>query len=353
MPIAGFMLNIPISFGIFVKIAPISVLFFIGSIGLSGKILLEPLLHPLIQVVTILGLIGAWFYLVYMFGEVESTKSEDPGLSLETPQTESARPGIALLSDVGRVRELDEDTIGFVSVGLETGTVRNRHLMVLADGMGGHSKGELASQMALKRVMENIVPWLTREGDARIFSNLLSSTISQANKEILEYANANPECEGMGTTLTTAIVDGTTLHLGHVGDSRAYLIDKEAIKQVSTDHSLVQELLDKGEITSEQALNHPQRNVITRVVGVYASLEGEVKRVDIGENDRVLLCCDGLVNHVKDDEIMSIVNSTDKESEAARSLIDLANERGGKDNISTIISPRLRDLHNSTLNRGK
>jgi serine/threonine protein phosphatase PrpC len=140
----------------------------------------------------------------------------------------------------------------------------------------------------------------------------------------------------MGTTASAVVIDGAQLYVGHVGDTRVYVI-KNKITQITKDHSLVQELLDKGEITPEEARNHPQKNVITRAIGVGSNLEVDVFSETLEEGDYVLLCCDGLVNEVEDKEIMRIVLDSERLQDACDELIDLANKRGGKDNVSVVI----------------
>jgi protein phosphatase len=142
----------------------------------------------------------------------------------------------------------------------------------------------------------------------------------------------------MGTTLTIAVIDGQMLLAGHVGDSRAYLINDKEIVQITKDHSLVQEMVEKGEITAQQARTHPRRNVITRVVGYYGKVEPDVVKWSLEEGDRVLVCCDGLIIHLTDEEIKQTVLQNPDPQQAAAKLIALANQRGGQDNISVIIA---------------
>jgi PPM family protein phosphatase len=250
---------------------------------------------------------------------------------------------ISCLSDIGKVRELDEDSV-FVAKIFSTvnGISSRKALLMVCDGMGGHSKGEVASCLASLSVAKEIVPeLLAGKSD---YKTLLSNAVSNANTQVLNYATENPVCEGMGTTMTVAIADQNNLQIAHVGDTRAYLVSNSQISQLTKDHSYVQELVDKGEITKEEAKRHPQKNVITRVVGVYADVIVDVYGYRLQSDAQLLMCCDGLVNHVNDNEIKDIVQSSLMAKKACASLIDLANSRGGKDNISVVLTPVFSNL---------
>jgi len=255
-------------------------------------------------------------------------------------------PVIGYLSDVGRVRSIDEDSILVINSNPQNPNKISKQLLIVADGVGGHSKGEIASYLGVKRVAEVILNWISRKGD-KMFSNIIRGSIAEANKSILEYTKDHPECEGMGTTMTLALIDDSTIYIGHVGDTRAYLINEESIIRLTKDHSLVQELIDKGEITEEEALNHPKRNVITRVVGYYSKVECELVTRKINIGDRLLICCDGLTNYVRDAELKEIVLFNEPQT-ACKLLVDLANQRGGSDNISVIITPEIQIMQGKT-----
>jgi PPM family protein phosphatase len=247
---------------------------------------------------------------------------------------------IACLSDIGKVREIDEDSV-LVAKAFSTagGSPSQRILLVVADGMGGHSKGEVASALGVTTLANDIIPQLFSDSKDLDSANILTSAINDANSQILNYASNHPECDGMGTTMTATLLSQNKVHIGHVGDTRAYLISEKEINQITKDHSYVQELVDRDEITKEAAKHHPQKNVITRVVGVYGSVQSDIYERPRSKDERILMCCDGLINHVDDPEIKQIVESSLTTKQACSDLIKLANERGGKDNISVIVSP--------------
>ena len=252
------------------------------------------------------------------------------------------------LSDVGKVRETDED---FVSVLKLSGVFGTVHILAVADGMGGHAKGEVASKLATKEMckvwVESFskiaVPELFNEED---FELVLAKGIKNANEEILEYTSKNPEASGMGTTSVCAIVgEDSRVAIANVGDSRAYVIsDKSGIRQETTDHSLVQELLDKNEINEEEARNHPNKNVVTKAVGLSSSLEPDIKTVQLKNDESLLLCCDGVNAHLSDDDIKKIDQETPDPQHACKKIVDMANDKGGTDNISLIILSKPLDL---------
>ena len=256
---------------------------------------------------------------------------------------------IGWLTDIGKVRETDEDCVSVSSFGGTFGTI---HLLVVADGMGGHAKGEVASKIALSRIFTNsfskiaVSELFNRDTP---FASVLKQGIKKANDDILEHTAKNPESSGMGTTAVCAIVIGNKVTLANVGDSRAYVVSANDITQVTTDHSLVQEMVDRDEITKAQASDHPSKNVITRGVGISPSLEVDTKMVHLKNDESLLLCCDGVIAHLSDEDIQKIVQDTPDPQDACKKIVDLTNERGGSDNISLIIlskSSHLKDEPN-------
>jgi protein phosphatase len=249
---------------------------------------------------------------------------------------------IGISSDVGKARDIDEDSVLSIEINsLSESKTSKRILLLIADGLGGHNKGEVASRIAAQAVAARIIRTLMSSSEIApiTYHRELTDAINAANTEILDYASKNPDCEGMGTTISLAVLDGNQIHLAHVGDSRIYVISAEEIRQVTRDHSYVQELVDQEKITQEQAKNHPRKNVITRVVGYYSDVKVDVGSLLVDSSDYVLLCCDGLTNHVEDDEIKQIVLRIADPKKACDELIALANKRGGTDNISVIIIP--------------
>ncbi len=249
---------------------------------------------------------------------------------------------IGCASDVGKVRQIDEDSLLVAKIfSTHTRNPQEKIFMVIADGMGGHSKGEVASAMGVATVSSLIVPKLCSQNNLN-YAKELSSAVKEANVKILNCAMDHQECEGMGTTMTVSIVDSKKIHVGHVGDTRAYVFAEGKIKQFTKDHSLVQDLVDKGEITAEEARSHPQKNVITRVVGYYSSIDVDTYEEELQKNDQILMCCDGLVNHVKDSEIAETVLSGTDPTKTCEQLVNMANDRGGKDNISIILTSKFK-----------
>ena len=268
---------------------------------------------------------------------------DGPDANIDVPTGKQRKVGWQ--TDVGKVRETDEDCVLVSSFGGAFGMV---HLLVVADGMGGHAKGEVASKIALSRIwVESFskiaVPELFSETS---LSSVLEKGINKANEDILEYTSKNPEASGMGTTSVCAIVAGNTVTLANVGDSRAYVISESdnEIHQKTKDHSFVQELVDKGEITKDQARDHPSKNVITRAVGISSSLEADIKTVQLKNDESLLLCCDGVIAHLTNDDIEKIVQETPDPQHACKKIVDMANDRGGSDNISLIILSKPLDL---------
>ena len=252
------------------------------------------------------------------------------------------------LSDIGKVRETDED---FVSVLKLSGVFGTVHILAVADGMGGHAKGEVASKLATKEMCKVWVESFSKIAILELFNEtdfelVLEKGIKNANEKILEYTSKNPEASGMGTTTVCAIVDELgRVTIANVGDSRAYVIsDKSGIRQETKDHSLVQELLDKNEINEEEARNHPNKNIVTKAVGLSSSLEPDIKTVQLKNDESLLLCCDGVIAHLTDDDIEKIVQETPDPQHVCKKIVDMANDRGGSDNISLIILSKPLDL---------
>lgn len=219
-------------------------------------------------------------------------------------------------------------------------------LAVIADGMGGAVAGEEASRIAIETVSELFArPLLANstsydsDGDNDLATRLVE-TVREANTNIIARAISRPELKGMGTTLTLAFARHEEVMLAHVGDSRAYLVDghDSGIVQLTADHSFVQALVDAGHITSEEADNHPMRNVLYRALGQSHDLDVDlISGIRLNVGDRIVLCSDGLTLHVKPHEIAAIVMDSDDPDHASRMLIDIANQRGGKDNISVVV----------------
>lgn len=226
-------------------------------------------------------------------------------------------------SDVGRVREGNEDAL-----------LMRDSVFAVADGMGGHLAGEVASATALEPIaaLDGTVFAEATEAAAA-----LSEAVIQANETVSELAEGNPSYRGMGTTLTAAMVEGRRLHIAHVGDSRAYLMRSGQFSQITDDHTLVQHLVNEGQITREEAATHPQRSIITRAIGVSPEIEVDSLSLDLDPGDRLLLCSDGLTGVIEDEQIAQVLADKTDPNEAVSTLIDLANEHGGPDNITVVL----------------
>ena len=244
----------------------------------------------------------------------------------------------ASLSHPGMVRSHNEDTI-YVDNGAG--------IAVLADGMGGYNAGEVASGIAVNVVTNGMLePLRSGRELSKIDANsglthaalLLQQQIAGANKCIYEAAQARPECAGMGTTIVTAVFFANRVSIGHIGDSRCYRLRGEKFEQLTHDHSLLQEQIDSGQITQEQAKYSLNKNLVTRALGIEAIVPADITEYRVEANDIYLLCSDGLTDMVDPEVVHSIVDEHRLElAEAAAELIDLANKNGGRDNISVII----------------
>ncbi|MFO1401315.1 MAG: Stp1/IreP family PP2C-type Ser/Thr phosphatase [Steroidobacteraceae bacterium] len=242
------------------------------------------------------------------------------------------------LTDTGKVREHNEDTIAFDA---ETG------LMVLADGMGGYNAGEVASGIAVKTITHLVREALEREDlmrpDAATGLSrpaiILRDAIARANKIIFQTARTQPQCEGMGTTIVAALFFDNRIAVAHVGDSRLYRLRGSQLDQVTLDHSLLQELVDRGFYSPEEAQRAANKNYVTRALGVEATVEVEVQEHPAQRGDVYVLCSDGLSDMVEDDDIGLTINTFGANLETvAKQLIQLGNDNGGKDNISVVLA---------------
>jgi protein phosphatase len=236
-------------------------------------------------------------------------------------------------TDVGMVRDVNQDYV-FVS-DTPIGSLPN--LLIVADGMGGHKAGEYASRFATEVVKEEIVQSREESPEA-----MLTQAIITANHKLREEAEQDQRLHGMGTTLVVATIIEKTLYFANVGDSRLYLINN-GIKQLSKDHSLVQEMVRLGGINQEEAKHHPDKNIITRAVGGREKVEVDFFEYRLKIGDTILMCTDGLSNMVEDEEILGIVRRSRDVVEAVEQLIESAKEHGGSDNIGVILAEPFAD----------
>ena len=237
---------------------------------------------------------------------------------------------IVAKTDKGHVRDSNQDAYAVGEFSDEVVWA------VVCDGMGGAAGGNIASALAVKVISDKInVSYREQMRDSSI-KNMLDSALNAANVEVFDMSESKHELKGMGTTVVCAIVKDGQAYIAHAGDSRAYILKNGKIFQITTDHSIVQDLLDKGKITSEQALNHPNKNIITRAVGVDKNIEIDFDQIDLDDDTTLLLCTDGLSNYVSDSEILEL--TSDKKHDAcADRLVNKANENGGGDNITVVV----------------
>jgi len=230
----------------------------------------------------------------------------------------------AARSDVGRRRRTNEDRYGEdLALGL----------FLVADGMGGHTAGQVASGLAIETMLEAV----REESAGGSLTERLRSAVARSNEHIFATAEAHAELSGMGTTLVALLVSGARAAVAHVGDSRVYRVRSSRIRQLTDDHSLVGELQRRGEISAAAAREHPHRHVLTRALGVRPEADPDLGELTLGPGDVFVLCSDGLTHHVRDEEIAKAVTGEADLDEACRRLIALANARGGEDNITVLL----------------
>jgi PPM family protein phosphatase len=235
-------------------------------------------------------------------------------------------------SHKGMVREKNEDSHNIIDIcgGIPV-------VFIIADGMGGHNSGGLASRLAVKNASEYI-----KKAPEMIISNsnipsAITDIIQATNSSVYESSRQNIENSGMGTTFIIAVAFENKLFIGHVGDSRVYLLRNDDIIKITTDHSYIEELVKIGSLTREEAENHPKKNIITRALGCFDTLEADIFSCDIKKGDSFILCTDGLTNMLSEQEIKGAVLDSKTPEKACDLLINMANQKGGKDNITVIV----------------
>ena len=230
------------------------------------------------------------------------------------------KPVVGANSDVGRVRDGNEDSY-----------LLQDPFFAVADGMGGHLAGDVASRIAVQTISER-----TSDGSATGPEGL-ERAVKEANSAIYEKASSDPSLHGMGTTCTLVLVADSEIHIAHVGDSRAYLLRDDELTQLTEDHTLVGRMVKEGRLRPEEAERHPQRSIITRALGVDDSVDVDLLTIPVTEGDRVLLCSDGLTSMIGADEIQDVLSRNAHPQAAVDELIDSANEAGGEDNITAVL----------------
>ncbi|MDO8262169.1 MAG: Stp1/IreP family PP2C-type Ser/Thr phosphatase [Gallionella sp.] len=235
-------------------------------------------------------------------------------------------------TDPGRIRENNEDAVAFDDA---------THVAVLADGMGGYNAGEIASGMATAFIKTELARWLSEAGphaQAGQVRRAIEICVDNANRSVFNASHANPQYSGMGTTLVLAVFQGATLLLGHVGDSRCYRWRGNQLVQITRDHSLLQEQMDAGLLTREQAATSPNKNLVTRALGVETEVALEVNEYSVEAGDVYLMCSDGLSDMMDDAAIAQILQNGSSLDQMAGELVSTANEKGGRDNITVLLT---------------
>jgi serine/threonine protein phosphatase PrpC len=271
--------------------------------------------------------------------------------------------GVGHFTDVGRVRELNEDSLLVLNLTQYFESVQTHiGLYIVSDGMGGEAAGEVASRVTVRAIAEWISEKLisaglrsthgeriaaeTETGGIRLASSsgadvraseLLTNAIMHANREVLQYARVNPHARGLGATVTVGLLVGNSLTIGHVGDSRAYIVSPRGIEQVTEDHSIVERMVREGQLEREEARDHPYRNVIYRSIGCREEIGIDIVRCMLRSGDSLVLCSDGLNGMLTDAEIRDVVLRNREPSQTAKELVVAANARGGEDNISVVV----------------
>ena len=235
------------------------------------------------------------------------------------------------LTDRGCVRSQNQDT--YKTVQLDKNTL----LCVVCDGMGGAKSGNVASQMAAEVFVQEIQrSWMTGMSKERI-SQIMQAAVRQANTTVFDQSRQFEEFQGMGTTLVAALIQGKLATVVNVGDSRAYKVDRDGIRQITKDHSMVQLMVDRGELTPEMAKTYPGKNLITRAVGTESTVVTDVFQLEVEKGDCLLLCSDGMSNMMDDQEILfEVVHGINKEGCCQR-LLDIATGRGAPDNVTSVL----------------
>ena len=226
-------------------------------------------------------------------------------------------------TDKGLVRKENEDAFCIE---------KDLGLLAIADGMGGHASGEVASKMAIEILKDS----LKKEGEP--LPDRLNSGVKLANKSIYDASHSQSRLNGMGTTLTALQLNGNRLSIAHVGDSRAYLFRGGVIEQITDDHTIVSEQVARGMMTREEAARSDMRNILSRALGIAPEVDVDIEELTVSEGDQLVLCSDGLSELISDDEILSEVQTSNRPEIVCDELVNLAIQRGGEDNITVIVA---------------
>ena len=239
---------------------------------------------------------------------------------------------IGALSDIGNLRKVNEDFLGYYKDDY-------KKIYIMADGMGGHNAGEVASKLAVNSSLDFIKACSEINNPREI----LTKAIMHSNKEIYNLSCSDASLVGMGTTMTACLIVGKTLLVANIGDSCCYVINNIGITKITKDHSLVQELIDDGSITEAEARYHPNKNVVTRALGTSSNVDIDIYELSVENIFKIILCTDGLTNEVNAEEIHEFILKWKNNKEACEKLVELAKERKGRDNISVMIFEGVSD----------
>lgn len=240
------------------------------------------------------------------------------------------------LTDIGKVRSINQDSFHIME---------EQNIFIVADGMGGHAAGDQASRIAVKTITEilSTYDFATEEfasddsESGMSIEELIRYALQEANEQILLASMSNQHLQGMGTTAIVGIEYRGSIFVGHIGDSRTYLVRNKQLSQITEDHSVVQQLVKAGAISEEEAQVHPYKNVITRCLGMQANVEPDTMELVLQSGDRILMCSDGLSNMVSNKVMEEVINDNTEPVKACEKLIALANENGGTDNITVVL----------------
>ena len=238
---------------------------------------------------------------------------------------------ICACSDVGKIRDINQDAYYYIEDD-------KLPIFIVADGMGGHKAGEVASNLAISTIIRHYESSKQKILSKEMFiPQFLNESVELANDNLIEEASGDDELKGMGTTVTMCLILDNEVYIGHVGDSRAYLLRDGELSQITQDHSLVGELLRIGSITKDEAVNHPKKNIITRALGSNPKINVDVFNRELQNEDKIILCTDGLTNMVTEEKILEILLSSEIPSAVCSTLVNISNEAGGIDNTTIMI----------------
>ena len=238
----------------------------------------------------------------------------------------------AAKSDRGMVRSINEDSFNIIA-----GYPGLPACFVVADGMGGHNSGEIASRMAVDFISSTILQSPGLLSDEGKMPDAVQDIIQRANAVVYESSKQEGPNFGMGTTLILAVASGKKMHVGHIGDSRAYMARDGRLKRLTSDHTYIAELIKKGTITEEEAMTHPKRSVLTKALGCEENILADINSFDCKAGDTFLICTDGLSNELREEEINEILQRNEEPGHICGELVRKANEKGGEDNITVVV----------------